>query len=96
MMRAVADKTMNHLLRDFAALLDDLVAAGLTNQQALTAATRAPCAWLKTNCGAIAPGMRAMVALLVAVVRAEPRIHDCVPRPTPRDSPVRSLDLWKT
>ena len=31
MMRAVADKTMNHLLRDFAALLDDLVAAGLTD-----------------------------------------------------------------
>lgn len=31
LMRAVADKTMNHLLRDFGALLDDLVAAGLTD-----------------------------------------------------------------
>ncbi len=31
LMRAVADKTMNHLLRDFGALLDELVAAGLTD-----------------------------------------------------------------
>lgn len=31
MMRAVADKTMHHLLHDFAALLDELVAAGLTD-----------------------------------------------------------------
>ena len=46
--------------------LSALVAAGLTNQQALTAATRAPCEWLKTNCGAIAPGMRADLLLLDA------------------------------
>ena len=44
--------------------LSALVAAGLTNQQALPAATRAPCAWLKADCGAIAPGMRADLLLL--------------------------------
>jgi imidazolonepropionase-like amidohydrolase len=43
-----------------------LVAAGLTNEQALTAATRAPCEWLKANCGTIAPGMRADLLLLDA------------------------------
>ncbi|MES2473162.1 MAG: amidohydrolase family protein [Pseudomonadota bacterium] len=43
-----------------------LVAAGLTNEQALLAATRAPCVWLKANCGAIAPGMRADLLLLDA------------------------------
>ena len=51
------------------ALQDELVAltaAGLTNQQALTAATAAPCAWLKSNCGTIAPGMRADLVLLDA------------------------------
>ena len=46
--------------------LEALVAAGLTNEQALVAATRAPCAWLKTNCGTIAPGMRADLLLLDA------------------------------
>jgi imidazolonepropionase-like amidohydrolase len=44
--------------------LSALVAAGLTNQQALPAATRAPCAWLKADCGAIAPGMCADLLLL--------------------------------
>jgi hypothetical protein len=44
----------------------------------------------------IAPGTRATAVLLVAAVRAEPPMHDCVQRLTPRDSPVRSLDLWKT
>lgn len=41
-----------------------LVAAGLTNQQALAAATAAPCIWLKAACGTIAPGMRADLVLL--------------------------------
>lgn len=43
-----------------------LVAAGLTNEQALVAATRAPCAWLKSDCGTISPGMRADLLLLDA------------------------------
>ena len=50
-------------------LQDELAAladAGLTNQQVLTAATAAPCAWLKSNCGTIAPGMRADLLLLDA------------------------------
>ncbi len=49
------------------ALQDELaapVAAGLSNEQALTAATRAPCAWLKAKCGMVAPGMRADLLLL--------------------------------
>lgn len=43
-----------------------LVAAGLSNQQALTAATRAPCEWIKSNCGTVAVGMRADLLLLDA------------------------------
>ncbi len=41
-----------------------LVAAGLSNEQALTAATRAPCEWIKSNCGTVAVGMRADLLLL--------------------------------
>ena len=43
-----------------------LVAAGLTNQQALTAATVAPGAWLKSQTGTIAPGQHADLLLLDA------------------------------
>jgi len=43
-----------------------LVAAGLTKEQALVAATRAPCAWLKAKCGTVAPGQRADLLLLDA------------------------------
>ena len=43
-----------------------LVTAGLTNEQALTAATRAPCEWLKQNCGTVETGKRADLLLLDA------------------------------
>jgi imidazolonepropionase-like amidohydrolase len=43
-----------------------LVAAGLSNEQALTAATRAPCAWLKSDGGTVAVGQRADLVLLDA------------------------------
>jgi imidazolonepropionase-like amidohydrolase len=51
------------------ALQDELAAlitAGLTNEQALTAATRAPCEWLRTNCGTVEIGKRADLLLLDA------------------------------
>jgi imidazolonepropionase-like amidohydrolase len=41
-----------------------LVAASLSNEQALIAATRAPCQFLKASCGTVAPGMRADLLLL--------------------------------
>ena len=43
-----------------------LVAAGLSNEQALMAATRAPCAWLKSDGGTVAVGQRADLVLLDA------------------------------
>lgn len=59
-----------------------LVAAGLSNQQALTAATRAPCDWIKRNCGTIAVGMRADLLLLdadpLADIANTRRIHALV------------------
>ena len=59
-----------------------LVAAGLTNHQALVAATRAPCEWLKTNCGTVAVGMRADLLLLdgdpLADIANTRRIHALV------------------
>ena len=59
-----------------------LVAAGLSNQQALTAATRAPCEWIKRKCGTIAVGMRADLLLLdanpLADIAGTRRIHALV------------------
>lgn len=59
-----------------------LVAAGLTNHQALVAATRAPCEWIKRSCGTVAVGMRADLLLLdgdpLADIAGTRRIHALV------------------